>query len=115
MFCQAPVVQVLESEKALLEKKAAEEGPESIVKPEHWLDFQIDLPGKNRISRGGFLLRPRYFEFWQGQSDRLHDRCYFQIELSKYRFVPESSSRRKRPSMAQSTSHRQRTATYSTG
>ena len=28
---------------------------------------------------GGFLIRPEYFEFWQGRSNRLHDR----IEFSK--------------------------------
>lgn len=32
-------------------------------KPPHW---------------GGFLIRPEYFEFWQGRSNRLHDRIEFQ-------------------------------------
>jgi pyridoxine/pyridoxamine 5'-phosphate oxidase len=27
--------------------------------------------------RGGYVLLPRTFEFWQGQSDRLHDRIRF--------------------------------------
>jgi pyridoxamine 5'-phosphate oxidase len=31
-------------------------------KPPHW---------------GGFLIRPAYFEFWQGRSNRLHDRIEF--------------------------------------
>ena len=26
---------------------------------------------------GGYLLRPARFEFWQGRSDRLHDRVVF--------------------------------------
>ena len=26
---------------------------------------------------GGFLIRPEYFEFWQGRSNRLHDRIEF--------------------------------------
>ncbi len=34
-----------------------------IIKPPHW---------------GGFLIRPEYFEFWQGRSNRLHDRIAFQ-------------------------------------
>ena len=34
-----------------------------IEKPPHW---------------GGFLIRPEYFEFWQGRSNRLHDRIAFQ-------------------------------------
>jgi len=27
--------------------------------------------------RGGYLVRPTSVEFWQGQSDRLHDRIMF--------------------------------------
>lgn len=33
-----------------------------IIKPPHW---------------GGFIIRPEYFEFWQGRSNRLHDRFEF--------------------------------------
>jgi len=33
-----------------------------MTKPPHW---------------GGFLIRPDYFEFWQGRSNRLHDRIEF--------------------------------------
>jgi len=29
------------------------------------------------MSRGGYLVRPTSVEFWQGQSDRLHDRIVF--------------------------------------
>lgn len=35
---------------------------QKIVKPPHW---------------GGFLIRPAYFEFWQGRSNRLHDRLEY--------------------------------------
>jgi pyridoxamine 5'-phosphate oxidase len=35
---------------------------QEIKKPPHW---------------GGFLIRPEYFEFWQGRSNRLHDRIEF--------------------------------------
>lgn len=27
--------------------------------------------------RGGYIIRPRAVEFWQGQRDRLHDRIKF--------------------------------------
>lgn len=27
--------------------------------------------------RGGYIIRPRAVEFWQGQCDRLHDRIKF--------------------------------------
>jgi len=33
-----------------------------ITKPPHW---------------GGYLIRPEYFEFWQGRTNRLHDRIEF--------------------------------------
>lgn len=37
-----------------------------IPKPSHW---------------GGYLLEPRYFEFWQGHTNRLHDRvCFKKLE-----------------------------------
>lgn len=35
---------------------------QKIAKPPHW---------------GGFLIRPAYFEFWQGRSNRLHDRLEY--------------------------------------
>jgi len=38
---------------------------QEIKKPPHW---------------GGFLIRPEYFEFWQGRSNRLHDRIEFCLE-----------------------------------
>jgi len=34
----------------------------NIEMPKHW---------------GGYLLKPRYFEFWQGRANRLHDRITF--------------------------------------
>jgi pyridoxamine 5'-phosphate oxidase len=35
-----------------------------LKKPPHW---------------GGYLIRPEYFEFWQGRSNRLHDRIEFAL------------------------------------
>jgi len=40
-----------------------------IKKPPHW---------------GGFLIRPEYFEFWQGRSNRLHDRIEFCLENQQW-------------------------------
>ncbi|GMR41338.1 hypothetical protein PMAYCL1PPCAC_11533, partial [Pristionchus mayeri] len=55
----------LERRKHELEKAVASQGETAASKPPTW---------------GGVLLRPRYFEFWQGQSDRLHDRICFSTE-----------------------------------
>jgi pyridoxamine 5'-phosphate oxidase len=40
-----------------------------IKKPPHW---------------GGYLIRSEYFEFWQGRSNRLHDRIEFQKSGEKW-------------------------------
>lgn len=29
------------------------------------------------VFRGGYLIKPKLFEFWQGQTNRLHDRIIF--------------------------------------
>jgi pyridoxamine 5'-phosphate oxidase len=49
---------VLEDREAQLK----EEGAEKIKKPEHW---------------GGYMVIPTSFEFWQGQTTRIHDRIRF--------------------------------------
>ena len=40
-----------------------------IKKPPHW---------------GGYLIRPEYFEFWQGRPNRLHDRIEFQQSAEEW-------------------------------
>ena len=59
--------QVIPSREFLLEKEAKlksefEDTDKSMEKPEVW---------------GGFRVLPHYFEFWQGQSTRIHDRITF--------------------------------------
>ncbi len=42
---------------------------ELLVKPENW---------------GGYILKPNLLEFWQGRSNRLHDRIEYKIENGKW-------------------------------
>ncbi len=52
------------------------EGIESVPRPSHW---------------GGYALTPHYIEFWQGRSNRLHDRICFQKvnnQWELYRLAP---------------------------
>ncbi len=52
----------LEERVAFFEKKY----PNIVPRPPHW---------------GGYIIKPNYFEFWQGRLGRLHDRiCYTQFE-----------------------------------
>lgn len=51
---------VLEAKRVALLEEYGEAKP--IPKPQHW---------------GGYLLKPHSMEFWQGQTDRLHDRIVF--------------------------------------
>ena len=41
-------------------------GIDNIPRPEHW---------------GGYVLKPRLLEFWQGRSNRLHDRIQYELQL----------------------------------
>lgn len=56
--------QVLEDKKLELETLAEKEGEKAITRPPTWI---------------GYKLIPDSFEFWQGQSDRLHDRIQFKL------------------------------------
>ena len=53
---------VLEKRQTEFEKKFAEG---NVPRPDHW---------------GGYRLTPNKFEFWQGRSNRLHDRLLYQMQ-----------------------------------
>ncbi|KIH58917.1 pyridoxamine 5'-phosphate oxidase [Ancylostoma duodenale] len=64
-----PNRQFLIDKRKALEELAAKEGEGAITKPESW---------------GGYILVPDYYEFWQGQSDRVHDRLEFRKSDDKW-------------------------------
>lgn len=47
-----------------------EKFPNKVPRPPHW---------------GGYLIRPNYFEFWQGRVGRLHDRICYEKQGSAWR------------------------------
>lgn len=51
-------------------KMYADKFPNEVPRPPHW---------------GGYMLKPRLIEFWQGRSSRLHDRIVFEIENEKWK------------------------------
>ncbi|GMR30059.1 hypothetical protein PMAYCL1PPCAC_00254, partial [Pristionchus mayeri] len=60
-----PDRQYLEHRQRELEQEVTTQGEVAAAKPPTW---------------GALILRPRYFEFWQGQTNRLHDRICFSTE-----------------------------------
>lgn len=43
-----------------------------------FVDLIIMKSVNEKYCRGGYKLLPTYFEFWQGQTDRIHDRIVFE-------------------------------------
>ncbi len=62
---------------ALIQKAAELRDAGNIVCPEDW---------------GGYAIEPHYFEFWQGQPGRLHDRIIYNLDTNsrweQYRIAP---------------------------
>ncbi|XP_062533607.1 pyridoxine-5'-phosphate oxidase-like, partial [Armigeres subalbatus] len=51
---------------------------EQSIKDQLGPDGEVPLP-----NWGGYLVRPRTIEFWQGQTNRLHDRIRFRQQLKE--------------------------------
>jgi pyridoxamine 5'-phosphate oxidase len=61
------------AERSVLEKRVVEMAtkfPDFVPRPPHW---------------GGYLLKPRLIEFWQGRPSRLHDRIIFEKENNEWK------------------------------
>jgi len=58
-----PSREYLEEKQKQLEKLVEEQGESVVSRPETWL---------------GYTLKPTKFEFWQGQSNRIHDRLVYE-------------------------------------
>ncbi len=59
------------------EIKNREELDESFVKLKEYYDKR---PIVRPVNWGGYILKPDYFEFWQGRENRMHDRIIYVLE-----------------------------------
>ena len=68
----SPQSKVIENRNVLVENEAKfkEQFGSQIQRPPHW---------------GGYRLIPNYLEFWQGRSNRLHDRICYKLENDSWK------------------------------
>lgn len=50
----------------------------------HYLEYFQNNEIKKPPHWGGFLIRPEYFEFWQGRPNRLHDRLEYVLSENQW-------------------------------
>ena len=79
---------MIDDEEKLTKEYADERIP--IPRPEKWsncfystfLSLAFSLINLFFLRRGGYIVIPEAFEFWQGQSTRIHDRIRFRRPVS---------------------------------
>ncbi|GMS81160.1 hypothetical protein PENTCL1PPCAC_3335, partial [Pristionchus entomophagus] len=58
---------------------------EHLTRRQQELEQAVESQGEDAAAKpvgcGGLLLRPTYFEFWQGQQNRMHDRISFSTKI----------------------------------
>lgn len=68
----SPQSKVIASRAVLIENEATFKAQfgDNIIRPQHW---------------GGYIVEPNYIEFWQGRSNRLHDRICYTLETENWK------------------------------
>ena len=68
----SPQSKVIDSREVLVKNEEAfkQQFGENINRPPHW---------------GGYIVKPNYIEFWQGRSNRLHDRICYTLENENWK------------------------------